>query len=75
MNDPRIIYNVAALDAAHLDQLMAKIPHHRRLSDVLAWAAHLTPSRKPILSLAQDEYAHDVVIDYDTETFLVYDVT
>lgn len=75
MNEPFPIYNLTQFGPDAFQALIAQIPRHGALSEVLKWAAQLSPARKPLQSLALDEFTHDVVIDYSKDVFLVYDVT
>lgn len=47
---------------------------HLTLRDAVAWAATLDPPRTPADIVTQDEYTHDVVIEFDRGLYLVYDV-
>jgi len=45
------------------------------LADVVRWGVQATPERSIINVVVQDEYTHDVVVDYGDGIFLVFDTT
>ena len=60
-----------ALPPAVADALARQVT----LGDVMKWGLSLTPPRAPVEIVTQDEYTHDVVLELDSECFLVYDTT
>ncbi len=69
------IQDLVGLPEVELTQLSRLIECHQRLSDVLRWCAEREPAVVPILTVAQDEYSHDVVIPYAEDLYLVYGST
>ncbi len=63
------------ISAALLEAARALTSTHTGLGDVLAWGAAAERARGPVAVVAQDEFAHDVVIEFRTGVFLAYDVT
>ena len=53
------------------DQLRAQV----MLGDVFDWLRKQTPPRNVTEILTQDEYTHDVVVEWAAERFLVFDAT
>lgn len=51
------------------------IEHQVTLGDVLKWGLSQTPPRAPIEIVTQDEYTHDVVLEWRGDCYLVYDTT
>ena len=47
----------------------------RTLSDVLAWLRAQSPRRTVAEIVTQDEYTHDVLAEWDAETWLAFDTT
>jgi len=45
------------------------------LAQVIRWGLSLSPERTIVTVVVQDEYTHDVVMDWDRGRFLVFDTT
>jgi hypothetical protein len=67
-----VVGAVAESAVLHARRFVAGQAH---LATVLRDAASERPARVPVLVVAQDEYAHDVVLPFDRAAYLVYDVT
>lgn len=70
--------NLSSLSESEFGSLAQEIGTHKRLGDVLSWAATKPKSEMHPQIVAevitQDEYTHDVVVPY-RNVFLVYDTT
>ena len=75
MKDPFPIFDHAGVGEATLSRIRGLIVGHERLLQELAWCASRNPPRPPLFSVAQDEFSHDVVVDYEQNVFLSYEVT
>jgi len=53
----------------------ALIASQRTLEDVVRWGLALVPPRLIADVVVQDEYTHDVVMQYTDAAYLVYDTT
>lgn len=47
----------------------------RTLGDVFDWMRRQSPARTVTEILTQDEYTHDVVVEWNPHRFLVFDAT
>jgi len=45
------------------------------LADVFRWLRHRSPPRTVTEIVTQDEYTHDVVVEWAEATYLVFDAT
>jgi len=45
------------------------------LADVIRWGVRTVPERLIVDVIVQDEYTHDVILDYGDGLFLVFDTT
>ena len=62
-------------DPKAFDRFASTLREQRTLGDVLAWSKTLVPSRTVTEIITQDEYTHDVLLQLEGETYLVYDTT
>jgi hypothetical protein len=53
----------------------AQLRDQRTLGDVFTWLRHQNPARSVTEILTQDEYTHDVVVQWTDTRFLVFDAT
>ena len=53
----------------------SQLKDQRTLGDVLAWLRGQQPPRSVTDILTQDEYTHDVVVEWADDRFLVFDAT
>ncbi|MEZ4382276.1 MAG: hypothetical protein R3A79_13070 [Nannocystaceae bacterium] len=65
----------AGLPPAQRQAIAAAIAGQRILADVVRWGARCEPARLVVDVIVQDEYTHDVVLDYGGGVHLVYDTT
>ena len=61
--------------ASVLPQLEPVLREQRTLADVLAWGRRQEPPRTVTEIVTQDEYTHDVVVQYGEQVYLVFDTT
>lgn len=70
--------NLSSLSESEFASLAEEIGTHKRLGDVLSWAATKPKSEvhPQIVAevITQDEYTHDVIVPY-RKVFLVFDTT
>ncbi len=45
------------------------------LADVIRWGVRTVPERLVVDVVVQDEYTHDVILDYGDGLYLVFDTT
>ena len=45
------------------------------LGDVMKWGLAQTPPRSPVEIVTQDEYTHDVLLEWQADCYLVFDTT
>ncbi|MEP7123791.1 MAG: hypothetical protein ABJE95_22875 [Byssovorax sp.] len=57
------------------DDLLTLASRHRTLEEVVRWSLALAPPRLIVRVVVQDEYTHDVVLQWADGVFLVYDTT
>jgi len=55
--------------------LEAVASRHKTLEEVVRWGLAQTPPRLIRDVIVQDEYTHDVVMQWDEGVYLVYDTT
>ncbi|MFO0550130.1 MAG: hypothetical protein U0271_17180 [Polyangiaceae bacterium] len=65
----------ASISAAVRERVVAAVATQRTLEDVVRWTFAQRPTRRIENVLVQDEYTHDVVVEFDGEHYLVYDTT
>ena len=53
----------------------AELRARHTLGDVVDWLRGQSPPRNVTEILTQDEYTHDVVVEWTPQRFLVFDVT
>ena len=70
--------NLSSLGESEFETIAEEIDAHKRLGDVLTWAATKPKNQVHPQFVAevitQDEYTHDVIVPY-RNVFLVYDTT
>ena len=65
----------AGLPPAQRAAIAQAIAEQRILADVIRWGARCEPPRLVVDVIVQDEYTHDVILDYGGGLHLVYDTT
>jgi len=58
-----------------LSRFQDQLKDQRTLGDVLAWLRAQNPPRSVTDILTQDEYTHDVVVQWSDRRYLVFDAT
>ena len=58
-----------------IDSFQGQLQDQRTLGDVLAWLSAQQPPRTVTDILTQDEYTHDVVVQWSDQRYLVFDAT
>ncbi|HEU4994178.1 MAG TPA: hypothetical protein VFT29_05135 [Gemmatimonadaceae bacterium] len=58
-----------------LSTFRRELGNQRTLGDVLAWLRAQDPPRSVTDILTQDEYTHDVVVQWSDRTYLAFDAT
>ena len=58
-----------------LDQLAQMVGPLATLADVIRWGLSRSPERMVVDVIVQDEYTHDIVMDWDDGRYLVFDAT
>lgn len=72
---PRPIHNESGLRPPVIDAVRQAVQTHARLTTVFEWLATRKPRTLPVATVAQDEFTHDVVVQFREGVFLAYDVT
>ena len=57
------------------DQLALMVKPLGTLAEVIRWGLSLSPERSVVDVVIQDEYTHDVVMDWDDDRHLVFNTT
>jgi hypothetical protein len=58
-----------------ISHFQAELKDQRTLGDVLAWLRNQQPPRSVTDILTQDEYTHDVIVQWSDHRYLVFDAT
>ena len=66
---------VGAIAATELAEFQHELREQRTLGDVLSWLRAQKPPRSVTEILTQDEYTHDVVVQWSDTRYLAFDVT
>ena len=66
---------VGAIPEPELAQFQGQLAEQRTLGDVLAWLREQSPPRSVSDILTQDEYTHDVIVEWSGTRFLNFDAT
>ncbi len=69
------LLDYADLSPSQREAIARVIGAQRTLGDVLAWGQSQAPPRMPVEIVTQDEYTHDVVVHWDANLYLAYDIT
>lgn len=65
----------AKTDPATLAAIAEAIEGHSTLARVVQWGLVATPERVIVDVVVQDEFTHDVVLQWSDDRYLVYDAT
>jgi hypothetical protein len=69
------VRNAGAVAPGELASFQDALKDQRTLGDVLAWLRGQNPPRSVTDILTQDEYTHDVVVQWSDHRYLVFDTT
>ncbi len=69
------IENRAHLPAAEFDPLASALARQSSIKIALDWLSDHRPPRTVADMVTQDEFSHDIIVDYLRGLSLVYDVT
>lgn len=69
------IHGASAATAGEIPAFQAALKDQRTLGDVLAWLREQDPPRSVTDILTQDEYTHDVIVQWSDDRYLVFDAT
>ena len=75
METPTPIENRASLPAPQFERLTQALLQHRSIKHALDWLQSHRPPLTVSDMITQDEFSHDVLMDYPGGLCLVYDVT
>ena len=66
---------VGRVEAEELGHFQVELAEQRTLGDVFDWLRAQSPVRTVTEILTQDEYTHDVLVEWSDQRFLVFDAT
>ena len=69
------VARAGAVAAEEIAQFHAELKDQRTLGDVLAWLRAQSPPRSVTDILTQDEYTHDVIVQWSDQRYLAFDAT
>ena len=69
------IREVQYIGSSELDEIRNIVISHNNLSDIVRWIASTEENKVISDVIVQDEYTHDVLVNYKEKIYLVYDVT
>jgi hypothetical protein len=69
------VTNRHATSQSELDWFREQLRGQRTLGDVFDWLRRQAPPRNVTEILTQDEYTHDVIVEWTPQRFLVFDAT
>ena len=67
--------SAGAIAPNEIADFQRQLKDERTLGDVLAWLRARDPPRSVTDILTQDEYTHDVVVEWSDRRYLVFDAT
>ena len=70
-----MIEAMAGIPGALLESIEAVVASQKTLEDVVRWGLARRPPRLVEGVVVQDEYTHDVVLQWSEGVYLVYDTT
>ena len=68
-------YTDNPIPESRLTEIKQIVSHHRTLENILTWSMEQNPPKMIDDMIAQDEFTIDVILRYDEDAYLVYDVT
>ena len=66
---------VGTVSPIELEELQRQLADQRTLGDVMTWLSAQKPPRSVSDILTQDEYTHDVIVEWSERTYLNFDAT
>lgn len=75
MNSSPPIENRANLPAAPFAQLAQALASHRSIKHALDWLTAHTPPLTLSDMVTQDEFSHDILVEYPGGLYLAYDIS
>ncbi len=75
METPTPIENRANLTTAQFERLTRALMEHRSIKHALDWLQNQRPPLTVSDMVTQDEFSHDILVNYPGGLCLVYDVT
>jgi hypothetical protein len=69
------VTQAGAVAASEIADFQRELKDQRTLGDVLAWLRAQSPPRSVTDLLTQDEYTHDVVVQWSDQRYLAFDAT
>jgi hypothetical protein len=69
------VTTVGQLSQDLLSFLVGELRDQRTLADVFSWLRAQRPPRTVTEIVTQDEYTHDVIVEWAQTTYLVFDAT
>ena len=69
------VAKVGAVAPDEIARFQAELKDQRTLGDVLAWLRAQNPPRSVTDILTQDEYTHDVIVQWSDQRYLAFDAT
>ena len=70
-----LVTEAGSIDRDLYDRLAPQLRAQRTLGDVLSWGRMQSPPRTVTEIITQDEYTHDVVVEFESPYYLVFDTT
>lgn len=70
-----MLENRANLSSDNFEALSQAVSDHSSIKHAVDWSASRKPPLAFLDSIAQDEFSHDILIEYSSGLYLVYDVT
>jgi hypothetical protein len=69
------VENREALSPDEFVQVAEALSHHRSIKHAIDWLVTHDPPIVPTGLVTQDEYSHDILVDYPGGVWLVYDTS
>jgi hypothetical protein len=69
------VASASAISTNEIADFQRELQERRTLADVLAWLRAQNPPRSVTDILTQDEYTHDVLVEWSDRRYLVFDAT
>lgn len=63
------------ISESHLTTIKDIVSRHKTLEHIMTWGFEQQPPKIVVEMISQDEFSIDVILQYDTDLYLVYGVT